>query len=538
MTRRHQTGRPALDLLEEAVHLLRTSPGAIWAWYYLGALPFVLMLLYFWTDMSWSADAPEDCAVGAMETALAFVWMKFCQSMFARRLRRRLNLELPKGTTLQEMFRVFLQQTIIQPSKLFLLPAALVATIPFGWVCAFYENVTAFGSDKNVRALWSKSWRQATLWPRQNHLALGLFLLFRLVMAANILLLVLLVPHLLKMFTGFENIFTRSGISVMNSTSLAVVCAGTYLCCDPLLKALYVLRGFYGESLESGEDLQVELRRMRQASVAIVAIALLFSAAALPIFAATPGSSAPLSVDAQELDRSIKETLSHPEFRWRMPREETESTSGKSASSNFVERFFRSVFHTLGKWWRSFTQWLDRLMPKTPMPSPTSSDSAGSMSRLALEICLIVLGLGLLALLGWKIQDYFVGRRASPQTLPKSEGIDLKDENVTADQLPENEWLELARGFVAKGELRLALRALFLAGIAHLAQRELIVLARHKSNQDYQIELRRRAPAQMPLHEAFAQVRRAVERAWYGRHDVNSEILEEFQENLDQIRAA
>ena len=63
MSEQHrQRGQKTLDLFEEAVHLLRMAPAATLGWYSLGAVPFILALLYFWTDMSWSADARRDCA--------------------------------------------------------------------------------------------------------------------------------------------------------------------------------------------------------------------------------------------------------------------------------------------------------------------------------------------------------------------------------------------------------------------------------------------------------------------------------------------
>jgi len=63
------------------------------------------------------------------------------------------------------------------------------------------------------------------------------------------------------MLLGIPSIFTQAPWAAMNSTLTAGVAALTYLCCDPLLKALYALRCFYGESLGSGQDLRAELRR-------------------------------------------------------------------------------------------------------------------------------------------------------------------------------------------------------------------------------------------------------------------------------------
>ena len=96
--------------------------------------------------------------------------------------------------------------------------------------------------------------------------------------------------------------------------------------------------------------------------------------------------------------------------------------------------------------------------------------------------------------------------------------------------------MQLAREHAARGELVLALRAAWLAGLAHLGQRELLRLARHKSNRDYDRELRRRARSQADLVAAFGENLNAVERAWYGRHAVTPDDFTTFTGNLERIR--
>ena len=90
---------------------------------------------------------------------------------------------------------------------------------------------------------------------------------------------------------------------------------------------------------------------------------------------------------------------------------------------------------------------------------------------------------------------------------------------------------------MGKGELRLALRALYLAGLAHLAQRDMIRVAKFKSNRDYERELRRRARALPELQAAFAENVGIFDRVWYGLHDVTQESLQRFQMNLEKIKA-
>ena len=87
------------------------------------------------------------------------------------------------------------------------------------------------------------------------------------------------------------------------------------------------------------------------------------------------------------------------------------------------------------------------------------------------------------------------------------------------------------------GQFRLALRASYLASLAHLGQRDFIRLARHKSNRDYDRELQRRARANPELLTAFDRNLAAFERSWYGEHAVTPETLGNFAQNLERIRA-
>src|ERR1017187_8171024 len=121
-----QSGKNAFDLFEEATHLLRTAPAATLAVYYLGAIPFVLGLLFFWADMSRSPLAPQHLAGGSFGVAALFFWMKFCQAVFARHVRAQAAREIFLPPGFRRCARFFFMQAIIQPSGLFVLPLALL----------------------------------------------------------------------------------------------------------------------------------------------------------------------------------------------------------------------------------------------------------------------------------------------------------------------------------------------------------------------------------------------------------------------------
>ena len=114
---------------------------------------------------------------------------------------------------------------------------------------------------------------------------------------------------------------------------------------------------------------------------------------------------------------------------------------------------------------------------------------------------------------------------------------DLRDENVAADALPEDEWLKLAEEMRASGDLRLAIRALFLAALSDLARRQLVQIAKFKSNRDYQREITRRSAAVPQRTSAFSAMMAVYERVWYGLYEPSGNMFSECEENVRLLRA-
>ena len=168
---RLQEGPGALETVEAAVHLLRSAPVATLATYYAGGLPFVLGFLYFWADMSRSPFAAQHAVAASLGLAVLFVWFKFWQALFARKLRAQLSGETPARLALARAGRILFTQMALQPTALIVLPLAMVLALPFPWLYAFYQSLTtqAEADTPTLRATIARSWRLALLWPAQNH---------------------------------------------------------------------------------------------------------------------------------------------------------------------------------------------------------------------------------------------------------------------------------------------------------------------------------------------------------------------------------
>jgi len=543
---RRQQGRNAFDVIEEATHLLRTAPAVTLAIYYLGAVPFVLGLLFFWADMSRSPLAPQHIADASFGLALLFFWMKFCQSLFARRLRAQAARETYAPPGLRRGLRIFFMQAVIQSTALFLLPLASIPLLPFPWVFAFYQNATALddGDDTGTAALMKKSWRQAKLWARQNNAMLAILSVFAFCVFLNWLTVCMTLPGLAKMLFGIESDFTKSAFALLNTTFFAAMLALTYLCVDPILKAIYALRCFYGESLESGEDLKAELAPFVRSAVKPVTAILIFAAilSASHVSGETTSQPAPTGqgVEAPDLDHTINETIHQRKYIWRMPREKEMK---EEEPQGVVGKFFSQIGDWIRKQAKSVADWWDRLLKKfRPHPRNVAPSTPGTGWITSLQVLLYVLAAAVIIALAIFIIRLVRNRWQPIPTTATGESIepvpDLTDENIRADQLPEDGWTKLARELLERGEFRLAMRAFYLAGLAHLATRNLISIARFKSNREYERELRRRAHAIPNLPTLFGDTISNFERVWYGTHEATLDLAQQFAGSVDKLKAS
>ena len=549
-------GRPALELIEDAVHLLRTAPLRTLAIYYVGALPFVLAFLFFWSDMSRSPFARERLEPLAGGLALLFCWMKFCQGAFARRLWAQVSGIASEHISFRDRLAAEVSNLFWQATGFIILPIAILVALPFAWCFAFYQCLTTLtGLPINAdRPVVKRALRHARLWAGQNHGLVAILSGAGFVVFLNVAILLFALPHLLKMLLGVETSFTQSYWAMLNSTFLATAGGITWLCLDPLVKASYVLRCFHGEAITTGEDIRAELKalpkRQLGGATALLATALLSIAAAHGAEDSTASESpnAPVNIaqarpsaaSPTELNQAIDDVLQRREYTWRLPREQVAETAAKDTwLKRTLERIFNWLAETVKSIGRSvfeMLRWIiDKLFGDARAPSVSGKGWADATRGLfILLLVVLAAAIGFLLYRLWKNYRHLIPEVVAQ---PAPAAPDLADHNVTAAQLPEDEWLRLAREMMAKGELRLALRAWYLAGLAHLAGRGLLTIARYKSNLEYARELGRRSHALPEVMTAFTHNVAVFDRVWYGRHEATREVLAAFETNVQRIRS-
>ena len=182
----------------------------------------------------------------------------------------------------------------------------------------------------------------------------------------------------------------------------------------------------------------------------------------------TPNSE----ISPPDLDRSIEQVLGRREFNWRLPREKpADDNSDKGVFAAFMDGLIealRSWAKAIGRAVKAVVRGvadvIDWLREKIFGRRATAHESGSTGTDWMVSLQGLIFVLLVLVACAVVILFYRTWRRRGARKEIASEAVapvpDVADENVTASQLPEDDWLKLARELMGKGELRLALRAL------------------------------------------------------------------------------
>ena len=616
-----------IDLIEEAIHLLRRAPIETYAFFLVGIAPFVLCFFQFCSEMSYSELAARNLVSFASTLALSYLWMKGFQHLACRQLVAVYSGEPLNKGNLGRTLRTWVHQAAIHPIGLFAKPMAALASIP-GFLtflpplmipalvtCSFFQNASILITGE--RGDFEKCWQLSANRVRVTAALFFLSFFLRLVIFLNLYLTLGVLPYLLKALFGIDTFLSRDFRWLISFAYFVGIGLISYFVVDLLIKAIQVIRVCRAEAQSTGKDLQrslLSLTAAKRASPLLLCLLISTLAAnaegsrlrlrhfvrhglasgegyvglvrlsetiqdsrysnqlstislattkddpwvrrSVPsvtpvrrgatnyefllasVRLASPPSEADRIPDS-ELDERIDRELSSSEYSWRKPKQHLISAEndwlqhlrtwiGKTLGK--TSRAINRTVETIAKWWKS-------LFPNSERSIRFSADASAPnwINQLLLyaTICGLLIAV---ALIIFRI----LGRSKKKKPLSVAPPIpiipNLESETTVADELPEDQWVLLARRKLEEGEPRLALRALFLAVLSLLGEQRLIIIRRSKSNSDYETELRRRRSAE--LTELFGGNRRLFERCWYGDHPVTDTEIELSKRFYQRVKHA
>lgn len=557
--RSSETG--ALQILEEAFHLIRMLEVRHFWTYYLGAVPFALGLLYFTADMSRSTLAERDAAFTALVMVGLYFWMRFCQAKFCAGLWAVLNPGNDRRTSRVEQFGILAALWFLHAFQMPLLVVGFFFVLPLGWILAAQQNfsVLAFTRDHKGRPFRSILGRSVSYshdqWAQNHGLLIILFFVSAFVWV-NIIATCVLVPGFGKSLFGIETIFSLSpAAAVMNTTFLLGSFLLLQMVITPLMHAVYVLRCFYAESRMTGADLLSRLDGCRERRSQdewkerggyMRSVLILMLVNGLCIDGAfsrdvVDGNQGKEKLRAEQFRGEIAETLEEKQYQWQfsrrvVDREEEGDESWIGQRLEEIAESAREILFAVEDW---FKNTLRRMMERGRSERDFDAEEGLKFFKELSSTASLILVVLILGVLIWLAASLYRKFRRDDKSTDVDQGvagvIDLSSEDIVASQLHEEEWLKLAREQIERGEERLAVRALFLATLAHLGERGLLKIARFKSNRDYRGELGLRARSLGALKLAFDENTTLFERVWYGMHSLGEGSVDFYLKNHETI---
>ncbi|MFP4054917.1 MAG: DUF4129 domain-containing protein [Phycisphaerae bacterium] len=530
----------AVTQAEDAVALLRSTGVAPLAKYYIGTLPMVLGAMTFWTFFAYASISGGDRAAGSLLLALAMVWMKLWQGAFMRDLRLALGDAQPAETPPGRSLRWLGQTALGHLLATCLLLVGAVFVLPLIVIYPFCQYLTGrLDGRRSLRSALRDAARLA--WARKGSVAVLTGMILPLlwgVVMLNLQMMGAVLPWLLRLMLGVDTVLSRTPWE-SSATWLGFSAAIAFLLVDPLSKAVFALRGFDSDAQSSGADLLAALRRVANRRTVSAAAVLLGVLLAIGSPSPCPAQAQPTDAETRRLEKALDEVLQQRKYGWRVPPQE----DGERTFMDDVDDWLNQKKRDFQKWWDEFWERDDNDDLVDPQPASdnqarTAKETGDTVTGLLTILTYVLATLAVAGAIVFAVKSMRRQEAAEPEAPSADEPVNVSDESVQADALPEDEWLEMAERLRGEGELRLALRAVFLAELAHLAKQELIVLARHKSNREYHRELLRRGRPLTNVHDALDWSIATFERSWYGHHEVTLGTLDQMHLRCGEVRRA
>jgi hypothetical protein len=394
------------------------------------------------------------------------------------------------------------------------------------------------------------------------------------------MILAVLLPNLMHSIFGVNTLlstFMGMFALVRSSAFWLSLFAGAWLALDPIVKCTFIVVYQHLRSRREGDDLfglLATLPRERQRKAQMIAppaavdgagirawnvdgtvvnkvmtgalfvlATVLFGAPASVTAAATPPALTQNSAQTlgdpvhaariQRLRQALGEESRRSIYRWH--------NADHPSPPTWFGKLLSKIERSVGRAWDSFWKFIGKLWPHWLEPSTGEANQGWHFKDLRLWLALIaIFTAGVGALLIWLRQRR---REAETVSVPLATAPLPDLSKAAASERSEDEWFALAEQLEGAGDLRQALRAVYLGLLAGLAQRQWLTIRRDRTNREYLDEFTRRwrrrpqaateACAEVP--EKFRGSLRQFDRVWYGSHALTPVAVAAYRQDQREL---
>jgi Domain of unknown function (DUF4129) len=572
----------ALEALERGFTLFR-STFAREAWrYYLGAAPLVLCFIPMWVVNGQIRISTGALLLEAIVLTGAYFLRVWIVGNYVQRVRERAfgaARQKLAGVHAQvsAMARLVAWKITLSALTLSALPTVAGASWFYG-ACQFATlEAKQDGAERNsiggCVALSSQWFGGGVLF---------FMMLFPLWTVAwlNGMILAILLPNLMHSIFGVNTLLSTSMGMFALVRSFAFwlsLFAGAWLALDPIVKCTFIVVYQHLRSRREGDDLLgllATLPRERQRKAQMIASSAAVGGAGIRasnvdrtaankvlagtllvlatiLFGFPPSATAATTPPA--LTQNSAQTPGHlvSEARIQKLRQALDEESRRSiyrwhdadhpSPPTWFDQLLSKIEHSVGHVWDSFWKFIGKLWPHWLEPSTGEAKHGWHLKDLRLWLAVIAaFTIGVGALLIWLRRR---GQEAETVSVPLATAPLPDLSNAAANERSEDEWFALAEQLENTGDLRHALRAVYLGLLAGLAQRQWLTIRRDRTNREYLDEFTRRwrrrpqaateARAEVPAK--FRGSLRQFDRVWYGSHALTPVAVAAYRQDQREL---
>ncbi|PCJ63045.1 MAG: hypothetical protein COA79_02725 [Planctomycetota bacterium] len=503
------------ELFEKGYSAIKEDTWFLLFIYYCGTIPFCIFFLFFWFEFSFNPYASNNLYSYSLIGILLFGWMKYFQSLYCTSIYNRLKLNSDYKIKLS--IKEFLFQLGIQPIGVICFLISSIIVFPMGY-CYFYFNNLMISKDDRKSDQYFERLKVTSGDNKLKDLSPLHFLLYSqglyLIILINMLSFIFVFPHLLKMFLGLETIFLKNTLALLNSTTFITAFVLSYLVIDPFIKSTAAYIYFIKASRPNGEDLLVKLQKLALPAIMIFAI---FTFSLKPIQA-----NEPKKVQNKQLETSFNKTINQKKYVWRKPRSQKNAVEENS----YLKQFF--------EWLENFVEGKTNDADEQSDANHNSSSSFGDILNFILYIVVGVILLIIILLIIKNIRlssDKEIAVTIKPKDTNEEKNI---EEEVL--EYEEEEWIQLINSYINKQDYKSAIRHIYLHALQSLAEKNYLLIKKHKTNKQYKLEVSRRTKHLPNLKSYFQKIVTNFENVWFGLYAIDETETQETIEYLKNLK--